>query len=81
MAAAWAAVNVLKAYSYSAKQAGREVVTDCPLLLAVPTIQRRVGFTETERLDLAAGRSRSWEHLKVRVEACLTTDRDGEPIT
>ncbi len=57
MATARAAVDVLEAYGYSAKQFGREVVTDCPTLLAVPVIHRRVGFTDIERLDLTGGSS------------------------
>lgn len=52
MTTARAAVNELEAYGYSAQQFGREVVTDCPALLAVPTIQKRVGFSEVERLEL-----------------------------
>jgi hypothetical protein len=48
-------MNVLEAYGYSAKQFGRDVVTDCPTLLAVPAIQKRVGFAEIERLDLTGG--------------------------
>lgn len=52
MATARAAVGVLEAYGYSATQFGREVVTDCPTLLAVPTIQRKVGFADIERLEL-----------------------------
>ena len=50
-----AAVNVLEAYGYSAKQAGRDVFTDCPPLLAVPAIQKRVGLAEIERLELDGG--------------------------
>ena len=56
MTTARAAVNVLETYGYSAKQFGRDVVTDCPTLLAVPAIQRRVGLAAIERLDLT-GRS------------------------
>ena len=52
MTTARAAVNVLEAYGYSAKQFGCDVVTDCPTLLAIPAIQKRVGFAEIERLDL-----------------------------
>jgi hypothetical protein len=55
MTTARAAVNVLEAYGYSAKQFGRDVVTDCPTLLAIPAIQKRVGFAEIERLDLTGG--------------------------
>jgi hypothetical protein len=55
MTTARAAVNVLEAYGYSAKQFDRDVVTDCPTLLALPAIQKRVGFAEIERLDLRGG--------------------------
>jgi len=55
MTTARAAANVLEAYGYSAKQFGRDVVTDCPTLLAVPAIQKRIGFAEIERLDLTGG--------------------------
>jgi len=57
MTTARAAANVLEAYGYSTKQVGRDVVTDCPTLLAVPAIQKRVGFAEIERLDLKGGTS------------------------
>jgi hypothetical protein len=56
MTAARAAVNVLEAYGYSAKQLGCDVVTECPTLLAIPAIQKRVGFAEIERLDLSGGK-------------------------
>jgi hypothetical protein len=55
MTAARAAANVLEVYGYSTKQFGRDVVTDCPTLLAVPAIQKRIGFAEIERLDLSGG--------------------------
>ncbi len=47
-----AAVRVFEGYGYSAEQRGREVVTDCPTLLALPAIERRIGFADIERLDL-----------------------------
>lgn len=53
--AARAAVHVLEAYGYSAKPFGCDIVSDCPTLLAVPAIQKRVGFAEVERLDLSGG--------------------------
>jgi hypothetical protein len=56
MTAARAAVNVLEAYGYSAKQFDCDVVTDCPTLLAIPAIQKRIGFAEIERLDLNGGK-------------------------
>ena len=53
-----AAVEAFEGYGYSAERSGRQVVTDCPPLLAIPAIQKRVGFAEIERLDLN-GRSDS----------------------
>ncbi len=50
-----AARNVLEAYGYSTKQRGREIVTDCPTLLAVPAIEKRVGLAAVERVDLSGG--------------------------
>jgi hypothetical protein len=52
MTTARSAVNALEAYGYSAKQLGQEVVTDCPTLLAVLAIQKRVGFADIDRVDL-----------------------------
>jgi hypothetical protein len=49
---ATAAVDAFAAYGYSAERCGRHVVTDCPPLLAIPAIQKQVGFAEIERLDL-----------------------------
>ena len=56
MTTARTAVNVLEAYGYSEKQFGCDVVTDCPTLLAIPAIQKRIGFAEIERLDLSGGK-------------------------
>lgn len=55
MTTARAAANVLEAYGYSAEQAGREVVTNCPTLLALPAIEKMVGFREVEGLALGGG--------------------------
>jgi hypothetical protein len=55
-----AAVTVLEAYGYSAQQIDRDVITDCPTLLAVPAIEKRLGLAEVEHLDLRGG-NRSWE--------------------
>lgn len=55
MTTARAAADVLEAYGYSTKQFGRDVVTDCPPLLAVPVIANRIGLAEIERLDLTGG--------------------------
>ena len=57
MTSARAAVNALEGYGYSAKRFDRDVVTDCPTLLAIPAIQKRVGFAEIERLDLSGAKS------------------------
>jgi hypothetical protein len=53
MTTARAAVKVLEAYGYSAEQSGCDIVTDCPTLLAIPAMQKRVGFREIERVDLS----------------------------
>lgn len=66
MSTARAAVTVLEAYGYSAKQIDREVITDCPTLLAVPAIQKRLGLAEVEHLDLRGG-TRSWESGELSV--------------
>ena len=47
-----AAVDLFAAYGYSSRRSGCQVVTDCPPLLAIPAIQKQVGFAEIERLDL-----------------------------
>jgi len=50
-----AAVGVLEAYGYTASRVGADVVTDCPALLAVPVIGKRVGLAEIESVDLSGG--------------------------
>jgi len=50
-----AARDVFEAYGYPAQQFGRDVVTDCPTLLAVPAIEKRVGLAAVEHLDLSGG--------------------------
>jgi len=52
MTTASAAAKVLEAYGYSATQEGKDLVTDCPTLLAVPALQKRVGLASIEQLDL-----------------------------
>jgi len=51
--AARAAVNAFVSYGYDADRIGRDVVTDCPSLLAVSSIERQIGFGLIERLDLS----------------------------
>ncbi len=50
--AAQSAVAVFEDYGYSAVQIGSDVITDCPILLGVPVVDKRVGLSEVERLDL-----------------------------
>jgi len=50
-----AARDVFEAYGYPAEQFGCEVVTDCPTLLALPALEKRVGLAAVERLDLGGG--------------------------
>ena len=52
MTAARSVRTVLESFGYSAKQVGRDVLTDCPTLLAVPAIERQVGLAAIDRLDL-----------------------------
>ena len=54
-ATARAARNALEAYGYSAEQLGRDLVTDCPTLLAVPALERRVGLAAIEHVDVTGG--------------------------
>jgi hypothetical protein len=51
--AARAAVNAFVSYGYAADRIGNDVVTDCPSLLAVSSIEREIGFGQIERLDLS----------------------------
>ena len=55
MTTARAAASVLESFGYAARQYGTEVVTDCPTLLAVPAIEKRVGLAEIQQLDLTGG--------------------------
>lgn len=51
--AARAAVNAFVSYGHAADRLGKDVVTDCPSLLAVSSIERLIGFGQIERLDLS----------------------------
>jgi hypothetical protein len=57
--AARSAVSVFEDFGYRAVQLGPDVITDCPVLLGVPAIERRVGLAELERVDLS-GKSLGW---------------------
>jgi hypothetical protein len=50
--AAQAAVEIWERHGFSATRMGTVVVTDCPTLWAVPTINRAIGFHRVERLDV-----------------------------
>lgn len=50
--AARAAVSLLATFGFHAVQAGPDVVTDCPALLAAPAIEHAIGFEQVERIDL-----------------------------
>lgn len=78
MTTARAAVNVLETYGYSAKQCGQDVVTDCPPLLAIPAIQKGVGFSEIDRIDLGGGKHSSESALASVVRDC---GRAGAELT
>lgn len=52
--AARAAASILEQYGFSVKQLDREVLTDCPTLLAAPAIARSIGLELVERIDLGA---------------------------
>jgi hypothetical protein len=44
--------TLLESYGHSTKQVGRDVLTECPTLLALPAIDRQVGLGAIDRLDL-----------------------------
>ena len=46
--AARAAASILEQYGFSANQSGKEVVTNCPTLLAAPAIERSIGLELVE---------------------------------
>jgi hypothetical protein len=54
--AAGAAARILRQYGYWAEQTGKEVVTDCPTLLAAPAIARSIGLELVERIEVASAR-------------------------
>lgn len=53
--AAHAAVEVLRRYGYSASSQGCEIWSDCPVLLAIPALERALGLQALERVDLNGG--------------------------
>jgi len=53
LAAAETARTVFESYGYRATQMGQDIWTDCPTLLAVPAVERRIGLKAIDRLDLS----------------------------
>ena len=51
--AARAAVNILEQYGFSASQTGKDVVTNCPTLLAAPAIERSIGLELVEGIEFS----------------------------
>jgi hypothetical protein len=49
---ACAAANVLERYGYRAGRIGNVVVSNCPILLAIPAIERSVGVHRVDDLEL-----------------------------
>jgi hypothetical protein len=50
---AQAAASVFERYGYETSRSGTLLVTDCPTLLAVPVVQRSVGFDQVQEVDIA----------------------------
>jgi hypothetical protein len=56
--AARAAAAILEQYGFSANQSGKEVVTNCPTLLAAPAIERSIGLELVEGIEFSTGAHR-----------------------
>jgi hypothetical protein len=57
--AARAAVAILEQYGFSANQTGKDVVTNCPTLLAAPAIERSIGLELVEGIEFSTGAPRN----------------------
>jgi hypothetical protein len=57
--AARAAASILEQYGFSANQSGKEVVTNCPTLLAAPAIERSIGLELVEGIEFSNGGHRN----------------------
>jgi len=53
--AARAAASILEQYGFTASQSGKDVVTNCPTLLAAPAIERSIGLELVEGIEFANG--------------------------
>jgi hypothetical protein len=54
--AAGAAARILEQYGYWTEQQGKDLLTDCPTLLAAPAIARSIGLELVERIEVGSGR-------------------------
>ena len=59
MSAARAAASILEQYGFSASQTGKDVVTNCPTLLAAPAIERSIGLELVEGIEFSNGAHRN----------------------
>jgi hypothetical protein len=50
--AAGAAARIFEQYGYRAEQHEKDVLTDCPALLAAPAIERTIGLELVERIEV-----------------------------
>jgi len=57
--AARAAASILEQYGFTASQSGKDVVTNCPTLLAAPAIERSIGLELVEGIEFANGTPRN----------------------
>ncbi len=57
--AARAAARILEQYGFSASPTGRDVVTNCPTLLAAPAIERSIGLELVEGIEFSNGAPRN----------------------
>jgi hypothetical protein len=57
--AARAAAAILEQYGFSANQSGKDVVTNCPTLLAAPAIERSIGLELVEGIEFSSGAHRN----------------------
>ena len=57
--AARAAASILEQYGFTASQSGKDVVTNCPTLLAAPAIERSIGLELVEGIEFSNGAPRN----------------------
>jgi hypothetical protein len=57
--AARAAATILEQYGFSANQNGKDVVTNCPTLLAAPAIERSIGLELVEGIEFSTSAHRN----------------------